>query len=170
MQYAASFVGWSNTGKTRLISRLTAGFSAEGYQVGCLKQGHSGPDFETSGKDTEQFFRSGAGQVGFLSPQGGFIRYRVPPPVEVFYTQFASCDILLIEGVLSKAVPCFEVIASADRLADAKFSPESLTGYIAMSIDTAESEYDQSKLPILPGTAPEVIIKFLEELWNAKSP
>ena len=167
MQYAASFVGWSNTGKTQLIRRLTALLSSGGRKVGTLKSGHSEPKFEASGKDTEIFFDNGAERVGFISPQGAFMRYRQAPPVEELLEQFATCDILLIEGAVSAAIPCLELIKSSAHVDESKFPPEQLSAYISMSGDAADTGC--SRLPSLPGTYPEFILQFLDELWNAKS-
>lgn len=172
MQYAASFVGWSNTGKTLLIRRLVAEFSTRGFKVGALKKGHSGPSFEPSGKDTDLFFQSGAEQVGFFSPQGGFIRYKTPPSLEELRLQFASCDILLLEGAVLPGIPCFELLASSDQQPNTKFPAERLTAYIAMegaAVPPARHAHRGTR-PILPGAEPELIIKFLEELWNVESP
>ena len=171
MQYAASFVGWSNTGKTQLIRRLTALLSARGRKVGTLKSGHSQPKFGASGKDTEVFFENGAERVGFISPHGAFMRYRQAPPVEELLAQFASCDILLIEGSVSADIPCLELIKSAAHIDDSKFPPEHLAAYISMSGDAADAvdAAGPSTLPILPGRDPVSILQFLEELWNGKS-
>ncbi len=171
MQYAASFVGWSNTGKTLLIRRLVAEFSARGFKVGTLKQGHSAPSFEAAGKDTNLFFQSGAEQVGFLSPRGGFIRYKNPPPIEELRAQFRSCDILLLEGAVLPGIPCFELLTSLNQLEDTKLPSKRVTAYITMEATEehpAGHTYRGTR-PILPGAEPEVIIKFLEELWNVKS-
>ncbi|MFW5710745.1 MAG: molybdopterin-guanine dinucleotide biosynthesis protein B [Spirochaetota bacterium] len=170
MQYAASFVGWSNTGKTQLIRRLTALLSARGRKVGTLKSGHSQPQFEVSGKDTEIFFDSGAERVGFISPHGAFVRYKQAPPVEALLAQFASCDILLIEGSVSADIPCFELIRTSADIHNSKFPPEQLAAYISMNDNAADAvDAGRSTLPILPGRDPESILQFLEELWNAKS-
>jgi len=179
MQYAASFVGWSNTGKTHLITQLTRLYTARGLIVGTIKRGHSPPSFETAGKDTDLFFQNGAEQVAYLSDHGGFIRFKSTPSLEQLQSDFQNCEILLIEGIMLPDVPCFELISSAEQLPDTKFPKEKLTAYITnMTTNTADLTSSGHTVPnhtgesdsqlILPGSEPELIVKFLEELWNAK--
>ena len=87
--------------------------------------------------------------------------------MEELLAQFASCDILLIEGAVSADIPCLELIKSTALVDESKFPPQQLSAYISMSSDTVDT--GRSRLPILPGTDPEFILQFLEELWNAKS-
>jgi len=81
-------------------------------------------------------------------------------------------------------VPCFELISSAEQLPNTKFPKEKLTAYITkVTTSTAEHTPSEHTVPehtvpehtaksgsqlILPGSKPELIVKFLEELWNAK--
>ncbi|MDZ7795001.1 MAG: molybdopterin-guanine dinucleotide biosynthesis protein MobB [Spirochaetia bacterium] len=173
MQYAASFVGWSNTGKTHLITQLTSLYTARGLKVGTIKRGHSPPSFETAGKDTDLFFQNGAEQVAYLSDHGGFIRFKSTPSFEQLLSAFQNCEILLIEGIMLPGIPCFELISSAEQLPETKFPKETLTAYIA----TAEHDGSHTGIgptalsgntQILPAEEPELIVKFLEEIWNAK--
>jgi len=179
MQYVASFVGWSNTGKTHLITQLTSLYTLRGLKVGTIKRGHSPPSFETAGKDTDLFFQNGAEQVAYLSDHGGFIRFKSSPSLEQLQSDFQNCEILLIEGIILPDVPCFELISSAEQLPDTKFPKEKLTAYITnMTTNTADLTSSGHTVPnhtgesdsqlILPGSEPELIVKFLEELWNAK--
>lgn len=173
MQYAASFVGWSNTGKTRLITRLVQIFASRGSHVGTLKKGHSPPSFETEGKDTDTFFQRGAEKVAYLSDHGGFFRFTTPPPLEEMLSYFSSCDVVLLEGIPLQGAPCFELINSPNQLSDTKYPPDKVSAYIAGDISessdsSAVRPNDREKRPILPASKPEEIIKFLEELWNAK--
>lgn len=172
MQYAASFVGWSNTGKTHLITQLTRVYTLRGLKVGTIKQGHSPPSFETAGKDTDLFFQNGAEQVAYLSDHGGFIRFKSTPSFEQLQTGFQNCEILLIEGLMLPEVPCFELISSAEQLPETKFPKESLTAYISTAKHGGSYAWEDfntqsGKTRILPAAEPELIVKFLEELWNA---
>ena len=190
MQYAASFVGWSNTGKTFLISQLVQIFTERGTRVGTLKKGHSAPNFEQQGKDTELFFQNGAERVGYISEHGGFIRFSAPPPFDQLKMYFASCDVLLLEGICIPDIPCFELIHSVDHPATTKYPPDQLTAYIATEFNTkrlatgnniqqaraqahtqaqAHKPTNMEQLPILPASKPDLIIRFLEELWNEES-
>ncbi|MFO7730375.1 MAG: molybdopterin-guanine dinucleotide biosynthesis protein MobB [Spirochaetia bacterium] len=174
MQYAASFVGWSNTGKTHLITQLTRLYTARGLIVGTIKRGHSPPSIETAGKDTDLFFQNGAEQVAYLSDHGGFIRFKSTPSLEQLQSDFQHCEILLIEGIMLAEVPCFELISSVEQLPETKFPREKITAYITTgavhtTVHTATKHTEEKgNQLILPGTDPERIIKFLEEIWNAK--
>ncbi len=167
MKYAASFIGWSNTGKTGLITTLIRKFSDQGFHVSALKSSHVQADFDVPGKDTERFFQGGAEQVGYFSSRGGFIRFRATPSLEMIEELFDGCDILLAEGLSLPGFPCLEVVSSRNLQEGYKCEAGEVSAYV-----TAEPGHyaDRPALdqPILTASHPEAIMFFLEEQWKAK--
>ena len=74
MPLIISIVGFSNSGKTRLLEKMIPILKAKGYSVGIVK--HTGHDssLDQPGTDTYKFGQAGAdgvvlvgsGQIGFL--------------------------------------------------------------------------------------------------------
>ena len=167
MKYAASFIGWSNTGKTALIEALISSFIERGCRVSALKQSHVEPDFDTPSKDTDRFFRSGAQKVGYFSPGEGFLRFRSAPELEDIALYFQDCDVLLCEGFHYPGYPLFELVGGSSAEKGLKGSSASLSGYIFTGAETADF-HPPGELPVLDAGDPETIINYLEELWKKK--
>jgi len=62
-----SFVGYSNSGKTRLIKRLVGNLSSRGYSVAVIKCCSGIFDLSPEGKDSQLFFAAGAEATAVLS-------------------------------------------------------------------------------------------------------
>ena len=56
-------VGWKNSGKTGLVERLVAEFTARGLRVATLKHAHHSVDVDQEGRDSHRHRVAGAGQV-----------------------------------------------------------------------------------------------------------
>lgn len=100
------FIGYSNSGKTTLVSRLVARYVAEGAKVGVLKHTHHKANTERRGGDTDCFLSSGASgailaddRTAVLwvpeadSPAGIFPYER---PLEL--VDALQCEVVFIEG------------------------------------------------------------------------
>ncbi|MSU88198.1 molybdopterin-guanine dinucleotide biosynthesis protein B [Rhodobacteraceae bacterium 2CG4] len=59
--------GRKNQGKTTLVERLVAHFSARGLRVSTVKHTHHGVDLEVPGTDTHRHRQAGAGEVVLAS-------------------------------------------------------------------------------------------------------
>lgn len=94
-------VGYSNSGKTRLIQGLIPEIKARGLSVAVMKHCHEGFDWDHGGKDSGRFMEAGADGVGLWSrdfrasvrkaPGGGAVR-------EWAARVFGDLDVVLIEG------------------------------------------------------------------------
>ena len=96
-----SFVGVSDSGKTRLIMRLVEEFNRRGLQAGVIKHCHQGFDLDLEEKDTSRFWDKGAAGVALLSPSRWAVIKRMPPEksaVELAKQVFADQDVVLVEG------------------------------------------------------------------------
>lgn len=167
MKYAATFIGWSNTGKTGLITDLIGGFYSRGYRVSALKSSHVPADFDVPGKDTDRFFQSGAERVGYFSSTGGFLRFREKPSLENLEEFFGVCDILLVEGLRLPGHPCLEVVSDRNLREGYKCVSDEVTAYVA----TNSGSYDGRPAPdrpVFPVSDTGDIMDFLEELWTKR--
>lgn len=108
-------VGKKNSGKTTLVCELTAELNGRGLRVATVKHTHHHHELDTPGKDSHKHREAGAVAVGILSPrmtavfvptdgsETGDGRYAR------FETQFADCDLILVEGDLQSTATRLEV-------------------------------------------------------------
>jgi molybdopterin-guanine dinucleotide biosynthesis protein B len=93
-------VGFSGTGKTRLIVRLIGELKRRGVRVCAVKRCSHGFALDTEGKDSADFTRAGADGVAMISPEGWAALGR-PETVtarELGARLFPEADVVLIEG------------------------------------------------------------------------
>jgi molybdopterin-guanine dinucleotide biosynthesis protein MobB len=98
-------VGYSESGKTRLIVRLIEELKGRGLRVSALKRCSHGFSLDTEGKDTADFSRAGADGVAMVSPEGWAALGRTAS-VEartLAARLFPEADVVLIEGGKSEA-------------------------------------------------------------------
>lgn len=95
----ASFIGWSNTGKTGFIEACAAALSERGVAVGAIKCVRHGGSFNIDGKDTSRFFAAGA-ETALVSEAEAVRVTRTPPGWGRAWVEslFPSADAILIEG------------------------------------------------------------------------
>jgi|GEM_PF-793053 molybdopterin-guanine dinucleotide biosynthesis protein B len=67
MKKTISFIGFSKSGKTAIISELVKYFSERGYRVGVIKHTNKNFEMDREGKDSWRIYRAGA-DVIVLSP------------------------------------------------------------------------------------------------------
>src|SRR5512135_1166605 len=93
-------VGFSESGKTRLIVRLIQELKRRGARVAALKRCPHGFSLDTEGKDSADFSRAGADGVGLISPDSwaALGRSRSAVPSRLASRFFPEADVVLIEG------------------------------------------------------------------------
>jgi len=98
-------VGFSESGKTRLVVRLIGALRERGLKVAAVKRCSHGFALDTEGKDTSDFTRAGAENVAMVSPEGwaAFGRAGDIDAARLARRLFPGADIVLIEG--GKDVP-----------------------------------------------------------------
>jgi molybdopterin-guanine dinucleotide biosynthesis protein MobB len=104
------FVGYSGSGKTRLVKRLVAWLARRGYRVGTLKHAHHDFDMDRKGKDSHRHFEAGAAVSAVVSPKRSAVFRRTPFD---WKRQFRGCDILIIEGFRRERFSKIEVYRRA---------------------------------------------------------
>ncbi len=95
-----SVVGFSETGKTRLIVRLIEELKGRGLCVAAVKRCSHGFSLDTEGKDTADFSRAGADGVAMVSPEGWAALGRAASVAAqaLGARLFPRADVILVEG------------------------------------------------------------------------
>ncbi len=105
-------IGWKNAGKTSLMERLVAEFSARGLRVSTVKHVHHDVDLDQPGKDTYRHRVAGAQEVVLASAsrmallsehRGG------EPKLAAILARMAPVDLVLVEGYKRDTHPKIEV-------------------------------------------------------------
>ena len=105
-------IGWKNSGKTTLMARLVAEFSARGLTVSAVKHAHHSFDVDQPGRDSYKFREAGARQVALVSPKRWALMHELrgeeKPPLEEVISHIGPCDLVLIEGYKGGPFPKIE--------------------------------------------------------------
>jgi molybdopterin-guanine dinucleotide biosynthesis protein B len=95
-------VGWKNSGKTGLMERLVAEFTARGLRVSTLKHAHHTFDVDHAGKDSHRHRIAGATEVLLVSRNRWALmhelRHEDEPPLAEMVAKLAPVDLVLVEG------------------------------------------------------------------------
>lgn len=94
-------VGWKNSGKTGLSTRLIAHFKAEGLRVASLKHAHHSFDIDRQGSDSFRHRAAGADQVLVASDRRWALMTEAPGEngdLDALIARLEPCDLVLVEG------------------------------------------------------------------------
>jgi molybdopterin-guanine dinucleotide biosynthesis protein B len=106
-------VGFSGSGKTRLIVRLIGELKRRGLRAYAVKRCSHGFSLDTEGKDTADFTKAGADGVAMVSPEGWAALGKSPgaDASALAGRLFPDADVVLIEGGKAAAgLPKIEVL------------------------------------------------------------
>ncbi|MGB9813420.1 MAG: molybdopterin-guanine dinucleotide biosynthesis protein B [Thermovenabulum sp.] len=96
--------GFSNSGKTTLISKLIVYFKSKNYKVAVVKHAKSG--FKFGEGDTEKFIKNNADCVAGISEEGVLFYKKGSFSLEDILKEIGSFyDIVLIEGFKKESLP-----------------------------------------------------------------
>ena len=112
MPKTVGFVGFSESGKTTLATRVAAELTRRGFRVAALKDAHHGFDMDKPGKDSWRYREAGASQVIVRSDRRWAMLVEMPeqPSVEELLARFSDVDVILVEGFKNEgAFPKIEV-------------------------------------------------------------
>ncbi|MDZ4790315.1 MAG: molybdopterin-guanine dinucleotide biosynthesis protein B [Hyphomicrobiales bacterium] len=129
--------GWKNSGKTTLVCRLIAEFTARGLKVAAVKHAHHGFDIDQQGRDSHNFRESGAREVVVVSEKRWALmtelRGEPEPGLEDILARLAGSDLVIVEGFKMGAHPKIETrrLESAQGSALAGHYP----GIVAIATD-----------------------------------
>ena len=100
-------VGWKNSGKTTLVSRLIAELTRRGFKVAAVKHAHHGFDVDQPGRDSYAFREAGAREVAVVSGKRVAIMHELrgedEPPLEAVLERLQGSDLILVEGFKAHA-------------------------------------------------------------------
>lgn len=95
-------VGWKNAGKTTLVEKLVACFTARGLKVSTVKHAHHDFDIDHPGKDSYKHREAGAVQVVIASDKRLAMlkenSENTSPTLDDALRWIEPCDLVLIEG------------------------------------------------------------------------
>jgi molybdopterin-guanine dinucleotide biosynthesis protein B len=107
MSKMAGFSGYSNSGKTTVISDLIGIMKKRGLRVAAVKHASHGYQVDTPGKDSWQHFEAGADRVVLIGPESMTThqRWTAIPPLREIFEEMTDVDIVLIEGFKQQIHP-----------------------------------------------------------------
>ncbi|WP_213617529.1 molybdopterin-guanine dinucleotide biosynthesis protein B [Paenibacillus sp. J22TS3] len=98
-------VGYKNTGKTHLVSRLVSQFTAEGLRVAVIKHDYHGFEIDREGTDTYQISKSGAAAVAITSQNRTAVVEEHERSLGELIDSFNKYDLILVEGFKHENYP-----------------------------------------------------------------
>ncbi|WP_155837058.1 molybdopterin-guanine dinucleotide biosynthesis protein B [Aneurinibacillus terranovensis] len=108
-------VGYSNSGKTTLVSKLIRELTIKGLSVGSLK--HDAHDFEIDhpGKDTWKHREAGAKVVGITSATKAAVIFQQKKSIVEMLPFYYGLDLLIIEGYKFADYPKIVVVRTPEH-------------------------------------------------------
>ncbi len=105
--------GWKKSGKTTLVTRLIAEFTGRGLKVATIKHAHHDFQIDDGETDSARHRRAGAGQVAIVSGKRWAIVNELAgapePTLDEVATWISPCDLIIVEGYKSAAIPKIEL-------------------------------------------------------------
>lgn len=106
-------VGWKNSGKTTILTRLVAHFTGLGLTVSTIKHAHHDVDLDLPGKDSFQHRVAGAKEVLLAGGQRWALLHELrdapEPSLTDLLARMAPVDLVLVEGFKHFPHPKLEV-------------------------------------------------------------
>lgn len=109
--------GWKDTGKTGLMERLVAEFTARGLSVSTVKHAHHDTEIDHPGRDSHRHRSAGAHEVLLASPRRWALMHELrdtpEPPLPDLLARLSPVDLVLIEGYKRSPHPKIEAHRAA---------------------------------------------------------
>lgn len=106
-------VGWKNSGKTTLVTRLVSELCRRGYRVATVKHAHHDFDIDHEGTDSYRHRAAGAFEVALVSGRRWALIHELgaesEPGLAEILAKLAPADIVIIEGYKREPIPKIEV-------------------------------------------------------------
>jgi len=104
--------GWKKSGKTTLVTRLIAEFTARGLKVAAIKHAHHAFQIDEEETDSARHRRAGAGQVAIVSAKRWAVINELgdtpEPTLNEVISWIGPCDLIIVEGYKSASIPKIE--------------------------------------------------------------
>ena len=114
-------IGWKNSGKTTLITRLLPALRRQGARVSTIKHVHHSIDLDEPGKDTFRHREAGAVDVVLFSDARWAILHERreheladEPDLNMLMRHMTDVDLVLVEGFKNQPIRKVEIRASED--------------------------------------------------------
>ena len=105
-------VGWKKSGKTTLVVRLIEEFTRRGLKVATVKHAHHNFQVDDKETDSARHRRAGAAQVAVVSARRWALISELgdapEPDLAEVIGRLGPCDLILVEGYKSAAIPKIE--------------------------------------------------------------
>ncbi len=142
-------VGWKNSGKTTLATRLIAELTARGMAVASIKRTHHAFQVDEGDTDSARHRRAGARQVALVADGRWALMSEVATPhpmtLEAMLAKLDTADIVVVEGFKSASIPKIEV-RGVPRDAAPPLAPDD-DHVIAVACDGVPAQGDPQALP-----------------------
>lgn len=111
------FMGYSNSGKTTVVSKLIDILTKMGYRVAAVKHAAHGYDLDVPGKDSWQHYNAGAQKVILVGPDSITSHERClnEPKLQDVLQQINNVDCILVEGFKGEPGPKIEIVRDPDN-------------------------------------------------------
>jgi molybdopterin-guanine dinucleotide biosynthesis protein B len=156
-------VGWKNSGKTTLAVALIAEFTRRGLKVASVKHAHHGFQIDEGETDSARHRRAGAAEVAIVSNRRWAIVHELAddedePDFPDVLAWLAPCDLVVVEGYKSAAIPKIEArrLQSSEKTALSDRDPN----IIAIAADHG---VDAGALPVFDLDDVAGIVDFLAD-------
>jgi len=104
--------GWKKSGKTTLVTRLIEEFTRRGLKVASVKHAHHAFQIDDGDTDSARHRRAGAVQVAIVAASRwaliNELKGAPEPRLEEVLAALSPCDLVLVEGYKSAAIPKIE--------------------------------------------------------------
>ncbi|GJM80566.1 molybdopterin-guanine dinucleotide biosynthesis protein B [Paenibacillus timonensis] len=107
-------VGYKNSGKTTLITRLAKLFNGMNLRVAVIKHDLHGFDADREGTDSFRHRKAGAAAAAITSPWRTAIFEERETPLAELIDHFAGYDLILVEGFKQETYPKMVMLRSAE--------------------------------------------------------
>src|SRR5689334_19178400 len=105
--------GYSGSGKTTLIEKVVPVLVREGLRVSLIKHAHHEFDVDQPGKDSYRHRHAGCSEVLVSSSKRWAVMHELrgaaEPVLPDLLKKLSPCDVVLVEGYKSEAIPKIEV-------------------------------------------------------------
>lgn len=153
------FAGWSNSGKTTLLTALVQVLTERGFRVSTVKHAHHKFDIDQPGKDSFRHREAGATEVLITSGNRWALMHELrdepEPALEDLLPRMAAVDLVLIEGFKSHPHDKIEVYRPSTGKAPLWQDDPTI---VAVASDEAVPGLDR---PLLDINAPAEVADFL---------
>ncbi|GAB1269278.1 molybdopterin-guanine dinucleotide biosynthesis protein B [Aurantivibrio infirmus] len=137
-------IGWKNSGKTTLISKIISELSERNLSVATIKHAHHEFDIDHPGKDSFQHRQAGANQVLVASHRRWALMHEIEdnekePSLACLLSKLDPVDIVIVEGFKLSDHPKLVVVRQQNNLEPL---PDQAQPIVAIATDAQINKQD----------------------------